>query len=132
MKFLSGLLQSKGVVLVFDAIHGDLWDNESKLLSAYKADAIVNASGLGARELASDSTVTPARGGLLRLINDGTDFAKITHAMVVNKTHKADFDKLKKKIDKDEKDEKDNCDVVFIVPRNDDILILGTFIELDE
>lgn len=130
MKFLLGLLQSKGVVLLSETIHGDLWENENRLLEAYQADAVVNASGLGARELASDNTVFPARGGLLRLVNDGTDFEKITHAMVVNKAEKADFNKLmKKKVDKAEKED---CDVVFIVPRNDDILVLGTFIELDE
>lgn len=130
MKFLLGLLQSKGVVLLSETIHGDLWENENRLLEAYQADAVVNASGLGARELASDNTVFPARGGLLRLVNDGTDFEKITHAMVVNKAEKADFNELmKKKVDKAEKED---CDVVFIVPRNDDILVLGTFIELDE
>ena len=84
-------------------------------------DAIVNASGLGARELASDSTVVPARGGLLRLVNDGKDFKKITHAMVVNKAEKKD--KKKKKTDRD---------IVFIVPRNDNVLVLGTFLELDK
>ena len=130
MKFLLGLLQSKGAVLLSEVIHGDLWDNESTILKTYHADAIVNASGLGARELANDSTVVPARGGLLRLVNDGKDFEKIAHAMVVNKDKKADFNTLKKK--KTSKDKKEDCDVVFIVPRNDDTLILGTFIELDE
>ena len=131
MIFLFDLLQNKGALLLSDTIHGDLWDNESRLLEAYQAHAIVNASGLGARELASDSTVIPARGGLLRVVNDGKDVERITHAMVVNKDKKADFNTLKKK-KKFGKDEKEDCDVVFIVPRNDDILILGTFIELDE
>ena len=92
---------------------------------------IVNASGLGARELASDNTVHPARGGLLRLVNDGKDFEKVTLATVVNKIEKTDFNKLKKKQKNEEKD-KEDYDIVFIVPRNDDILILGTFLELDE
>ena len=133
MRFLLGLLQSKGAVLVSDTIHGDLRDNESRLLETYQVDVIVNASGLGARELASDGTVFPARGGLLRLVNDGKDFERITHAMVVNKEKKADFHALKKKKgSKIGMDEKEDCDVVFIVPRNDDTLILGTFIEPDE
>lgn len=65
--------------------------------------------------------MVPARGGLLRVVNDGKDFKKITHAMVVNKAEKKD--KKKKKTDRD---------IVFIVPRNDDILVLGTFLELDK
>ena len=131
MKFLLDLLQSKGVVTLSETVDGDLWENEGKLLETYRADAIVNASGLGARELASDSTVHPARGGLLRVMNDGQDFEKVTFATVVNKAEKTDFNKLKKKQKKEQKD-KEDCDIVFIVPRNDDILILGTFLELDE
>ena len=131
MKFLLDLLQSKGAVILSETVDGDLWENEGKLLEAHQADAIVNASGLGARELASDSTVHPARGGLLRLVNDGKVFEKVTFATVVNKAEKTDFSKLKKKQKKEGKD-KEDCDIVFIVPRNDDILILGTFLELDE
>ena len=130
MRFLLGLLQCKGAILHWDTIHGDLWENESRLLDAYRANVIVNASGLGSWELASDGNMIPARGGLLRLVNDGKDFEQITHAMVVNKEKKADFHKLKKK--KINEDEKEDCNVVFIVPRNDNILVLGTFLELDE
>ena len=113
MKFLLDLLRSKGAVFRSEAVRGDLWENEERLLKLYQADAIVNASGLGARELASDHTIHPSRGGLLRVVNDGKDFERITHAMVVNK------------------DEGD-CDIVFIVPRNEEILVLGTFLQLDE
>ena len=100
-------------------------------MEAHQADAIVNASGVGARELASDSTVHPARGGLLRLVNDGKDFEKVTFATVVNKAEETDFNKLKKK-QKDEEKDKEDCDIVFIVPRNDDNVVFGTFCELDE
>ena len=131
MKFLLDLLQSKGAVILSETVNGDLWENEGKILEAHQADAIVNASGLGARELASDGTVHPARGGLLRIVNDGKDFEKVTIAMVVNKAKNTGFNKLKKKQKKEEKD-KEDCDIVFIVPRNDDILVLGTFLELDE
>ena len=131
MKFLLDLLRSKGAVFLSQTVCGDLWENEDRLLEVYKADAIVNASGLGARELASDDAVLPARGGLLRLVNDGQDFERITHAMVVNKAKKSDCNKLlEKKKKKEEKAE--DCDIVFIVPRNDEILVLGTFLELDE
>ena len=133
MKFLLDLLQSKGAVFLSQTVCGDLWENEDRLLQLYQADAIVNASGLGARELASDNAVLPARGGLLRLVNDGQDFERITHAMVVNKAEKSCCNKPlnKKKKKKEGKADKD-CDIVFIVPRNDEILVLGTFLELDE
>ena len=97
MKFLLDLLQSKGAVILSETVDEDLWVNEGKVLEAHQADAIVNASGLGARELASDSTVHPARGGLLRLVDDGKDFEKVTFATVVNKAEKTDFKKRKKK-----------------------------------
>ena len=128
MKFLMDLLQSKGAVLLSDTIRGDLWENESRLLETYQVEAIVNASGLGARELASDKNVVPARGGLLRVINDGTDFEKIHHAMVVYNGEKSQLDKLGKfdkfnKLDKLDKFEK-----------LDDLEVdekLGKFSELD-
>ena len=114
MHFLTNLVKSKGAQFLTETIQGDLREQEDKLLEKYHADAIVNASGLGARELASDLNVRPARGGLLRIINDGTDFPKMTHALVVNTAEPEDYN------------------IVFIVPRNDNILILGTFIEFDE
>lgn len=114
MFFLMNLVKSKGADFITDTIGGDLWENEAVLLKKYQVDAIVNASGLGARELASDLHVIPARGGLLRVINDGKDFKKIEHAMVIHTPEPTDHN------------------IVSIVPRNDDILILGTFIELNE
>ena len=114
MQFMSDLLKAKGAVFVPGAIHGDLWENETRLLKIWEASAIVNCTGLGARDLASDPNVIPARGGVLRVVNDGTDFPRITNAMVVNTEDPEDYN------------------VVFIVPRNDRILILGTFIERDK
>jgi len=107
--FLTKLLQSKGAQFVSDRIWGNLRKNEAALLEKYKADIIVNASGLGARELAGDENVYPTLGGLLRVINDGTDFPKINNALVLNPADHTDFD------------------IPFIVPRNDSILIIGTF-----
>lgn len=45
--------------------------------------AIVNATGLCAYELAGDKTVSPLRGALIRVINDGTKFPKVTEALCV-------------------------------------------------
>lgn len=90
------------------------WEQEDRLLTKYQADVLVNATGLSARELASDSTLSSARGAVLRVINDGSDFEQINHAMIVASNIP------------------DNYDLVFIVPRNDDTLILGTITQLDE
>ena len=114
MQFLVDLTQSKGATLKTDTVHGDLWEQEDQLLTKYEADVLVNATGLSARELASDSTLTSARGAVLRVINDGSDFEKIHHAMVVATNVP------------------ENYNLIFIVPRNDDTLILGTITQMDE
>lgn len=57
--------------------------------------------------LAADPTVYPLRGALIRVINDGTRFPKVTQALAVT------FDESR------------DQEIVFIVPRNDNILILG-------
>lgn len=90
-------------------INGDLLDQEEQLLAEYGADAIVNATGLAGLELAGDASVYPLRGALIRVVNDGTKFPKVTEALAV--THD----------DTRGEDE----DIVFIVPRNDNTLILG-------
>jgi D-amino-acid oxidase len=114
MRFLMDLVQSKGAKIVTKTIQGDLWENEDELLRTFQADVILNATGLGSRELVSDNTLYPARSGVLQVINDGTEFERVTHAMVVAT------------------DILDNYNVVFIVPRNDKTLILGTVTELNK
>lgn len=114
MQFLMDLMKSKGAILVTGTVHGNLWEQEDELLTKYQADVLVNASGLAARELASDSTLSSARGAVLRVINDGSDFEQINHAMVVATNIP------------------DNYNLIFIVPRNDDTLILGTITQMDE
>lgn len=58
-------------------------ESEDQLLAEYQAVAIVNATGLGAWELAEDSAMYPLRGALIRIINDGTKFPKVTEALCV-------------------------------------------------
>jgi D-amino-acid oxidase len=102
---LMGLVEAKGAKLVTETIHGDLLEQEDELCNRFGADVIVNASGLAGHELAGDMTCYPIRGSLLRVINDGTDFPKIRDALVIA----ADGAN----------------EIVFIVPRNDNILLLG-------
>ncbi|BAE65229.1 unnamed protein product [Aspergillus oryzae RIB40] len=67
MAFLKRLVQSKGAVLETREIIGDLRLHEQELLSEYHADIIVNASGIGARELATDSQIFPVRGAVKKI-----------------------------------------------------------------
>jgi D-amino-acid oxidase len=110
MMWLRSIVESKGGKLVTEHIAGDLWEQEDELLERFDAHYIVNATGLGAFEAAADKTVYPLRGALIRVVNDGTMFPKVTEALVVaNDYSKRDED----------------GGIVFIVPRNDKTLILG-------
>ncbi|KAE8147672.1 FAD dependent oxidoreductase family protein [Aspergillus avenaceus] len=113
MAFMMRLVKRKGGHFATDTIHGDILDQEAHLLQIYDADMIVNATGVWAINAASDKSVYPLRGGLLRLINDGTDFPKVQNAMLVSTETKSDGN---------------FHDVAFVVPRNDNILLLGSIL----
>jgi D-amino-acid oxidase len=108
MNWLMTLVQRKGAALITETIHGDLFGQEDNLRVRFDADAIVNATGLASTEIAGDSTCYPIRGALIRVINDGTDFAKVSSALTIS-------------VDAGH----DSNEIVFIVPRNDNILVLG-------
>jgi D-amino-acid oxidase len=114
MTWLMELVRCKGAELITETIYGDLFLQEDDLLSRFNADAIVNATGLASLETAGDPSCYPLRGALIRLINDGKDFPKITTAMSIS----ADA-------------ARDN-EIVFLVPRNDNILVLGGVAQRDE
>ena len=110
MMWLRELVVAKGGQLVTERISGDLLENEDKLLHMFGAQVILNATGLGGFELAADKTVYPLRGALIRVVNDGSHFPIVKEALVV--AH--DYAKRD-----------DDGGIVFIVPRNDQTLILG-------
>ncbi|KAG4436543.1 hypothetical protein IFR05_007981 [Cadophora sp. M221] len=114
MAWLMKLVKHKGACLVTETIRGDLFSQERSLLRHFNADVIVNASGLASKELASDPSCYPLRGALLRFINDGKDFAKITTAMSIGADVSIDNG------------------IMFLVPRNEDILIVGGIAQRDE
>ena len=109
MYWLRDTVSQKGATLVTGCVSGNLLAQEDALLKQYNAIAIINATGLSAFELAGDKTVYPLRGALIRVVNDGKRFPKVTEALAVG-------------IDEAHKGEQE---LVFIVPRNDEILILG-------
>lgn len=110
MLYLRALVEAKGGKLLTEFISGDLLAQEDDLLQKYDAQYIINATGLGAFEAAADKTVYPLRGALIRVVNDGKKFPKVTEALVVANDY--------------EKRDEDGG-IVFIVPRNDETLILG-------
>ena len=87
-------------------------DSESTLLARFSVTTIINCTGLAAAELAGDDTCYPLRGALVRVINDGSRFPRITSAMSISLDGR-----------------EGKQDMVFIVPRNDNTLILGGLAE---
>ena len=112
MAWLTTLVEQKGAKLITTTIIGDLLTQESSLRSKYNADIIINATGLAGTDLADDKSCYPIRSGLLRVINDGSDFPKLDHALTIT------ADAIH-----------DSNEIVFIVPRNDRILLIGGIAE---
>ncbi|EEB88815.1 hypothetical protein MPER_13168, partial [Moniliophthora perniciosa FA553] len=112
---ITRLVREKGAKFENKRIDGDLIKQEKELLEEYKAQAIVNATGLGAKVLANDQDVYPLRGAVLRLLNNGQKWRKIKDALVVSATAEGHVE----------------TDFIFIVPRNDEILYVGGFSEPD-
>ncbi|KAH0536616.1 hypothetical protein FGG08_006527 [Glutinoglossum americanum] len=115
MTWLMGVVQSKGARLLTETIDRDLFECEEELRTRFGADIIVNATGLGSYDVAGDKTSYPIRGGLIRVMNDGKDFPKVTEALAIpaDSVHGSD-------------------EIVFIVPRNDNILLIGGISEAHE
>ncbi|KAI1788586.1 FAD dependent oxidoreductase [Ganoderma leucocontextum] len=109
MIWLMDLVQRKGARFVTRTINGDLLDQEQALRAEFAADIIINATGIAGTELAGDPSCYPIRGGLIRVINDGKDFPVIDAALSIS----ADVAN----------------EIVFLVPRNDKILIIGGITE---
>ncbi|KKY29755.1 putative fad dependent oxidoreductase [Diaporthe ampelina] len=108
MMWLMSLVHGKGATTVTETITGDLFHQEEILRARFGADAIINATGLAGTEIAGDPTCYPIRGALIRVINDGKDFAKVEAALTIT----ADA-------------VRDSNEIVFLVPRNDNILLIG-------
>ncbi|GAP83699.2 putative FAD dependent oxidoreductase [Rosellinia necatrix] len=112
MGWLTSLVESKGARLVTETIENDLIEVEDALRARFGADVIVNCTGLQSLKLAGDKSVYPIRGGLIRVINDGTMFPKLNAALTItaDAAHSSN-------------------EIVFLVPRNDNILLIGGITE---
>ncbi len=87
---------------------------EGVLAREHKVDAIVNCTGLGAREL-GDASVYPVRGALVRVRNDGTRMPRVTQAHCVSHDGTSS-----------------EPGFLFVVPRGRDMLLLGGLAEPGE
>ncbi len=113
MSWLLDQVREAGCMILTQRIDGDLREQERYLKQQFHVDAIVNCSGLGARQLAQDD-MYPLRGALIRVKNDGSSMPRITEAHTV--PHETG----------------DEQDLIFIVPRGKDMLLLGGLTEPNE
>ncbi|KAL8867220.1 MAG: hypothetical protein Q9174_005803 [Haloplaca sp. 1 TL-2023] len=107
MEWLMLLVQSKGAKIHTETITNDLFAQEQELLQRFSADVIINCTGLSSLSLAGDETCYPLRGALIRVINDGKDFPKVESSLAITA------------------DASQDNEIVFIVPRNDNVLLIG-------
>lgn len=110
--WLSREARAAGATITRRRITGPLVEQEERLRAEHAADVLVNCTGLGAAELAADPTLHPHRGALIRLVNDGNRMPRITAAHAV--AHDAATGAQ---------------DMVFIVPRGEDRLLIGGLVE---
>jgi D-amino-acid oxidase len=114
LRWLEGEVRKAGCRVIERKLTGLLREHEAVIENEFDARAIVNCTGLGAGELASDA-VYPLRGAIVRVRNDGKKMPRITQAHCLSN---------------DGSDE--DPGFVFIVPRGDDMLVLGGLAEPDE
>lgn len=104
-----------GCTLLRGHLHGDLRSQQHQLRHQFGAELIINCTGLGAYELTGDTELSPHRGAVIRIDNTGHHMPRITAAHCVandpSTTHQ---------------------DMIFIVPRGDDRLLLGGLVEPDQ
>jgi D-amino-acid oxidase len=115
MAFLKELVTRKGAQLVTQTIHGGFFAQEASLLAEFNAGVVVNCTGLAASELADDETAYSIRGALIRVINDGSDFPRLDHALTISADAMHNV-----------------SEIILLVPRNDDILLVGGIAESNE
>ncbi len=114
MQWLRGELTASGCRFVQRRLTHSLTDSEQSLCSEFEACAIANCSGLGSMELAGDP-MEPLRGALIRVRNDGAAMPRITAAHCISLNEAVPQQQM-----------------VYIIPRGSDTLLLGGIAELGE
>ncbi len=111
LKWLLDQLLKAGGRVIERKVSGSLREREGELKRHFSVSAIVNCSGLGAAELANDELYS-LRGALIRVLNNGTRFPSVTEAHCLAPDPKAP-----------------TSGFIFIVPRSNDVLVMGGFAE---
>jgi D-amino-acid oxidase len=114
MKWLMDQVTDAGCAVVQARLDGDLVAKADGYLDAFEADAIINCTGLGAMSLTGES-MYPLRGALVYAHNDGRSMPRVTSA------HAMSYD-----------ESIGGQNMVFIVPRGRDLLVLGGLVEPGE
>ncbi|KAL9616224.1 MAG: hypothetical protein Q9160_008882 [Pyrenula sp. 1 TL-2023] len=120
MAFLMSLIKNKGADLETRELKEALPTSANILAKQYNAAAIINATGLGAALLAPDPDVYPVRGAIKRLENTSTSTSTsssphLKEAYLIPAQRFPSSNQPTK--------------VIFIVPRSDSILIVGSIIQ---
>jgi D-amino-acid oxidase len=115
LQWLQNEALAAGCQLERRLLEGPLKKCEQEILREFGAQTIVNCSGLGAARLVNDGEVYPLRGALVHVRNDGVDMPRITTS------HCMAFD-----------NSLGGQNMVFIVPRGRDRLVLGGLVQPGE
>ncbi|MEH2449985.1 FAD-dependent oxidoreductase [Nostoc sp.] len=113
MKWLLQQVKDIGCEIIQEKINVNVVQNEQELLRRFNAKAIVNCAGLGSIATTGDTSMYPLRGALVRVKNLGgvvTDAHCISH----------------------EESSLNEQDIVYIVPRGDDLVVLGGLTQQDQ
>ncbi|MFF5113076.1 FAD-dependent oxidoreductase [Streptosporangium sp. NPDC000509] len=115
MAWLMRQVKIHGVRVERYRVEGLLAERREELLDRFDAEVIVCCAGLGTAALRGID-MYPLRGALVRVRNDGLRGRRIREAHCVSH----------------DEENKDEQDIVFIVPRNPRLLVLGGLAEKDE
>ncbi|MEH2253650.1 FAD-dependent oxidoreductase [Nostoc sp.] len=113
LKWLLQQVKEIGCEIIQEKITVNVVQNEQELLRRFNAKAIVNCAGLGSIATTGDTSMYPLRGALVRVKNLGgvvTDAHCISH----------------------EESSANEQDIVYIVPRGDDLVVLGGLTQQDQ
>lgn len=105
-------LERRGCRFVWRRIIGSLRDRQQQLLREFDAGVIVNCSGLGAIDLAGDE-MFPLRGALVRVARNGSPALADAHCIQHD-------------------DEVPHQNMIYVVPRGTDRVLLGGIAEAGE
>ncbi|XP_031574963.1 D-amino-acid oxidase-like [Actinia tenebrosa] len=123
VKFIEWLYKqcrAKGAKFANGEIKGKLIGQIEDLKAKYNVNVVVNCTGLAARELADDKKVSPLRGYVLKIRNDGVLMPKLDFSIIF---HHAIF----------LNPGKDNSNVhIYIIPRGDHSIWIGGSVEEHE